>query len=310
MTLLQPTSVIAPRPRRRAALLLVSCAALSWARPSHACAPCGSGDSTLTSAGTEQPFAGRLRSSADLRYRTDAIGSPGIDRARIRELRAEVSSAWAVRDDLFLLASLPLVARNFTDETLARSEIRSLGDVELGAKWFVWRDQSFAPRWLLATLGGVKLPTAPWHEDAFGEPLPLEAQPGSGSLDLALGVALAYFEGSLSAYASVQHREPLLTRSPLDPGRSVRGSTALQYQLGERFATRGLCDVRWDQPSHEQGERDPHSGGAIAYVGLELLLSPLSDLAIVPGARVPALQRLRGSHHEGAIYSLALTRDW
>lgn len=293
-----------------AAALLVAGALLSWAERGHACAPCGSGDATLTSAGTEQPFLGRLRSSAELRYRTDTIGRTGVDRAQIRELRADVSSAWAVRDDLFLLASLPLVARDFSDETLARSEVRSLGDVELGAKWFIWRDREFAPRWLLATLGGVKLPTAPWHDDARGAPLPLEAQPGSGSLDLALGAALALFEGSLSAYASVQHREPVLTRQPLEPGRSVRASTALQYQLGESLAARGLCDARWDQPSREQGQTDPHSGGTIAYAGLELLLSPLSDLAIVPGARVPVLQGLRGSHHEGAIFSLALTRDW
>lgn len=285
-------------------------ASLTWAARSHACAPCGSGDSTLTSAGTEQPYLDRLRSSAELRYRTDSIGTAGIDRARIRELRADLSLAWAVREELFLLASLPLVARDVTDDTLARNEVRSLGDVELSAKWFVWRDRPFAPRWLLATLGGVKLPTAPWHEDARGTPLPLEAQPGSGSLDLSLGAALAFFAAPLSAYASVVHREPVLTREPLIPGRSLRASTALQYQLGQSLAARGLCDARWDQGSREQTQPDPHSGGAIAYVGLELLLSPLPDLALIPGARLPALQRLRGSHHEGPIVSLALTRDW
>ncbi len=298
--------------RVSAALLAAAVSSVSaiWSVPAGACAPCGSGDSTLTSAGTEQPFLGRLRSAAELRYRTDAIGTAGLDRARIRELRADLSTAWAVRDDLFLLASLPLVYREVTDPSLARSELRSVGDAELSAKWFVWRDRSFAPRWLLATLAGVKLPTGPWHEDELGAPLPLEAQPGSGSLDLSLGAALAFFEGSLSAYASLVQREPILTRARLVPGRSLRASTALQYQLGESFAARGLCDARWDQSSREQGQRDPHSGGAIAYLGAELLLSPFSDFALIPGARVPALQRLHGSHQEGPIVSLALTRDW
>ncbi|MEY4548931.1 MAG: hypothetical protein RL685_5126 [Pseudomonadota bacterium] len=295
---------------RTAGALLVAAASLSWAARSVACGPCGSGDTTLTSAGTEQPFLGRLRSAAALRYRTDAIGVPGLDRARIRELRADVSTAWAVRDDLFLLASLPVLYRDVTEESLARNELRSIGDVELGAKWFVWRDRSFAPRWLVATLGGVKLPTAPWREGAPERPLPLEAQPGSGSLDLSFGASLAFFSDALSSYVSLQLREPMVARSELEPGRSLHASAALQYQLGEPVALRGLCELRLDQSSRERGERDPHSGGAIAYLGAELLLSPFSDFSLAPGARLPALQRLRGSHEEGPIFSLALIRDW
>ena len=290
--------------------LLLAALSLSWAGHARACAPCGSGDSTLTSAGTEQPFLNRLRSAAELRYRTDAIGRRGLDRTRIRELRADVSTAWAVRDDLFLLASLPLLYREVTETSLARSEIRSLGDVELGAKWFVWRDRSFAPRWLVAVLGGVELPTAPWREDAAGRPLLLEAQPGSGSLDLSFGASLAFFGDALSTYLSLQQREPVVSRSQLQPGRSLRASAALQYQLSEPLAARGLWDVRLDQASRERGARDPNSGGVIAYLGAELLLSPFADFSIVPGARLPALQRLRGSHEEGPILSLALIRDW
>lgn len=290
--------------------LLGSVLSSSWAAPASACAPCGSGDSTLTSAGTEQPFLGRLRSAAELRYRTDAIGRPGIDRMSIRELRADVSMAWAARDDLFLLASLPLLYRDVTETSLAQSEIRSLGDVELGAKWFVWRDRDFAPRWLVAVLGGVKLPTAPWREDTPGRPLPLEAQPGSGSLDLSFGASLAFFGDELSAYVSLQQREPIVSRSQLEPGRSLDASAALQYQLTEPLAARGLCELRLDQSSRQAGERDPNSGGAIAYLGAELLLSPFADFSIVPGVHLPALQRLHGSHDEGPILSLALIRDW
>jgi hypothetical protein len=290
--------------------LLVSTLSLSWAARAGACAPCGSGDSTLTSTGTEQPFLGRLRSAAELRYRTDAIGRPGIDRMRIRELRADVSTAWAVRDDLFLLASLPLLYRDVTETNLARSQIRSLGDVELGAKWFVWRDRSFAPRWLVAVLGGVKLPTAPWREDTPGRPLPLEVQPGSGSLDLSFGASLAFFGDALSTYVSLQQREPIVSRSQLEPGRSLHASAALQYQLGELLAARGSCELRLDQSSREAGARDANSGGMIAYVGAELLLSPFEDFSIVSGVHLPALQRLRGAHDEGLISSLALIRDW
>jgi hypothetical protein len=298
------------RARSLSAAALLAAAALLWPRAGQACAPCGSGDSTLTSTGTEQPFLNRVRSAAELRYRTDAIGRAGVDRAQLRELRADLSTAWAVRDDLFLLASLPLLYRELSEETLARSELRGVGDVELSAKWFVWRDRPFAPRWLVAALGGVKLPSAPWHEDAQGALLPLEAQPGTGSLDVSAGAALAFFAEALSAYGSVLHREPVLTRALLQPGRSLRASAALQYQLAESFAARGLCDARWDQKSREAGQLAPHSGGAIAYLGLELLVSPFTDFSVVPGARLPLLQRLSGAHREGPIFSLALIRDW
>ncbi|HKO89712.1 MAG TPA: hypothetical protein VJU61_01085, partial [Polyangiaceae bacterium] len=60
----------------------------------EACAACDSGDPTLTALGTEQPFAGRLRSALGLRYRTDAIGVPGVDEMNIRDLRADLSVAW------------------------------------------------------------------------------------------------------------------------------------------------------------------------------------------------------------------------
>jgi hypothetical protein len=44
--------------------------------------------------------------------------------------------------------------------------------------------------------------------------------------------------------------------------------------------------------------------------GAELLLSPLVDLTIVAGARVPLVQRWRGGHDEGPLYNLALVSDF
>jgi hypothetical protein len=61
-------------------------AALS-ARDAWACAMCGCGDPTLTTMGAEQPFAGRLRLSSELRYRSDAIGD-APERTQIEEVRA------------------------------------------------------------------------------------------------------------------------------------------------------------------------------------------------------------------------------
>jgi hypothetical protein len=276
----------------------------------EACASCGCGDPTLTAMGVEQPFQGRLRSALELSYRTDEIGTPGVDELRLRELKADVALAWAPLDTLFLVADVPFVYRETRDPSLAQTDAWGLGDIELRAKWFAYRDRAFAPRVLLALTGGVKLPTAPWQADEDAVRVPLEAQPGTGSLDLLLGPALALFQGKFSAYLGAQWFQPISTRDPFEPGSSVRGSLALQHQTWRLLALRAGADLRWDRPAHEDGQRDPNSGGWVLYAGGDLLWSPLLDTSVSLGLRAPVAQVLDGAHDEGPRVALALLRDW
>jgi hypothetical protein len=279
-------------------------------RAAHACATCEAGDPTLTVAGAELPFAGRLRSALELRRRTDSIGRPGLDETQFSELRAEFSTVWAPAESLVLMVQVPILYRDVHDASLARSQAWGLGDIELRVKWFIFRDRAFAPRWLLAWIAGAKLPVAPWHRDARGERLPLEAQPGSGSLDLVAGPSLSFFSGALSVYLGAQWSEPLATRAPLDPGSSLRGSLALQYQLATWAAVRAAADGRWARASHESGERDPNSGGYLLLAGADALLSPSGESSVLLGFRLPAYQRLTGAHDEGPSVNVALLYDW
>jgi hypothetical protein len=128
------------------------------ARPAEACAACSTGDTTLTSAGTEQPFAGRLRSALQLSYRSNAFGRAGLDETQTREFSAELSTAWAPGVNWLLLATLPFRVRQMTDANLARDGSSGWADIELSAKWFVFRDREFAPRWLVAVLAAAKFP--------------------------------------------------------------------------------------------------------------------------------------------------------
>lgn len=279
-------------------------------RAAVACSTCDSGDATLTVAGAEQPFSGRLRSALTLRYRTDVVGRAGVDQTDIRELRTDLSTAWAPRDDLFLIADVPFLYRRVQEANLAQTETIGLGDVELRGKWFVFRDRPFAPRWLIAVLGGLKFPTAPWLENAGGDSLVLEAQPGSGSFDASVGPSLACFLGTFSGYASLLWVEPLSTREPLEPGRSVRASIAIQVQAADWLGVRLESDLRWDQPSKEDGQPDPDSGGWVALAGGDVLLSPVTDVSVGLGARLPVVNRLHGAHAEGPMLHVALLRDW
>jgi hypothetical protein len=292
-----------------AALLLVLAATVATAR-ANACAACGCGDPTLVSAGTEQPFAGRLRGALELRYRTDVIGKPGIDRLFIREARADLSLAYAPLPSLFFMATLPFVHRSVEQANLAKEQVWGPGDAELRAKIFVYRDRELAARVLVAGNVGVKLPTAPFHENSAGDTLPLEAQPGTGSLDLLFGPSLALVEGKFSGYASAQLSLPVTTRQAVAPGISQRSTLALQYQPWTWLALRPAADTRWDTKSKQRGRPERDSGGFVLFAGGDVLVSPLTDLTLVAGVRVPVWQALDGFHDEGAVGSLSAALDF
>jgi hypothetical protein len=275
-----------------------------------ACAVCSTGDPTLTVAGAEQPYAGRLRSALELQYQTHDAGRAGVDQLRIAETRADVSLAWAPDPRWLFAARLPLLDRQIEDPSLGVRETWGIGELELDAKWFVWTHREFAPRWLIAWLSGVQLPTAPLHRDTAGEVLPLEAQPGAGSWDVVFGPSVSAFAGDTSLYASLLWTQPLLTPGPFEPGASLGASLALQEQLAGWLAARAVAELRADRHSSEQGQRDPDSGGAVAFAGGDVVWSPLPDLVAQLGARVPAYSRLRGAQREGPAFRFALVRDW
>jgi len=279
------------------------------AREAQACAACACGDPTLVAAGTEQPFAGRLRASTEWRYRTDSIGELGVDRIEIEELRGELSVAWAPLRDLFLVAAVPIVHRSIVESNLAETRTWGLGDAELRAKVFLYRDRDLAPRSLFAGLLGLKFPTAPFRDNELGERLPLEAQAGTGSLDLLAGASYAAFSGDFSGYASVQGSLPVLTRDDVTPGVALRSTLAGQYQITPWLALRPALDLRADRPSREAGAKDPNSGGVALFAGGDLLATPVTDLTLSAGARAPLAARLRGYHDEGPIWSVALAYD-
>jgi hypothetical protein len=295
--------------RLRVALLFALAVACASGR-ARACAACGCGDPTLVSAGTEQPFAGRLRTSLELRYRTDSIGEPGVDRLFIREARADLSLAYAPFSELFLMATLPFVHRSVEEANLANERTWGPGDAELRAKLFVYRDRELAARVLVAANLGVKMPTAPFHQNSAGQTLPLEAQPGTGSLDVLFGPSLALVEGKFSAYASAQLSLPVATRDVVAPGISQRSTLALQYQPWTWLALRPAADSRWDTKSKERGRPERDSGGFVLFLGGDALVSPLTDLTLTAGVRAPVWQVLDGFHDEGAVGSLSAALDF
>jgi hypothetical protein len=289
-------------------VLVVSLVALSPAR-AWACASCACGDPTLTAMGTEQPARNRLRASLELRHRIDVVGTPGYDELHLSEQRLDGQLAWAPHQRLFLLASLPTLRRELTYDRGARKQTWGIGDLELRAKLFLLRDRAFAPHHLVAMVGGVKLPTAAVDRRPSGQPLPLELQAGSGSVDAIAGASYAFFAFPWSAYASSQVVLPGSGTSGSRAGRSLRTTIAAQRHLGSAFAARLAVDTRADGRALEAGAPDPNSGGFIAFVAPELLLSPITDLSLSAWIKVSVFNRLDGRHEEPFVLGVSAAYD-
>jgi hypothetical protein len=296
-------------PRSAIAALLACAVGLSGAR-AYACAVCGCGDPTLTRLGTEQPFAGRVRGSAELRLRSDDVGQPRVDQIRLREQRLDLALAWAPHDRVFLMLTVPLLHRSVEYVNLARRSTWGLGDVELRAKVFVLRERVERATHLVGAVVGVKTPTAPAQRDPSGALLPVELEPGTGSFDPLAALSYAFFDDPWSAYVSVQGTYPTQGREDFRAAPSLRATALGQYQFMPLLALRGGVDTRLDGKATNSGKPDRDSGGFIAFAGGDVLVSPLMDLVLSAGLRIPIVNALSGYHHEGPAFLFGAAYDF
>jgi hypothetical protein len=289
--------------------LLALGAATALPRRAGACATCACGDPTLTVMGAQQPFAQRVRLSLEAQYRTDTIGRAGFDRIELNEQRTTLSAAYAPEAWLMVSASMPMIRRELTNANLARDVLVTPGDLELRARAFVLRDRAFAPRHLLALVGGARLPTAPLERDAKGRYRAPELQPGSGSFDPLGGVSYSLFAAPWSAYVSQVAYVP--TQGPADfrIGASLRGTHALQYQVGTSIALRFSLEYRLEARARRAGGVEPDSGGFIAFASPSIVWSPWLDLVLDVDVHVPIWNALYGAHEEGVFAVLGAAYD-
>ncbi|WP_224361454.1 transporter [Hyalangium versicolor] len=273
-----------------------------------ACATCACGDPTLTSMGTEQPFGGRLRFATTLRAWGQTEGEPSVDAVSLRELRMDVSTAYAPFSWLMLSAALPLQARGVKDVSLTREQSWGPGDLELSAKVYVFRDRDFSPDHLLGVLVGTRLPTSLTLKDAEGSPLSIDAQLGTGSVDPFLGLSYTAFRGEWSFIASTTGYLPTRGRLGFRAGASLRGTLAAQYQPSPRWALHLAADTRLEGHSNTLGVSDPSGSGFIGFLSPDVLFSPTTDTVVQLGVRVPVLNLLKNTR-QSPILQAAVAYD-
>lgn len=299
-----------PRVTRRLPVLAVAAALASAPRVASACAACGAGDPTLSALGTEAPYENRLRLALAVTHRTDEVGNPRRNLFVLDEHRFDTSFAWAPSRRLFLSAMVPTLHRRLEASRQDPRSTWGVGDAELRAKAFLYRDREYGARHLFAVTGGVKAPTAPRQKGDDGQPLPAELQPGTGSWDGLVGASHALSMFPWAGFVSANLLLPGKGAHDSRASRSLRLTTAAQRHLGDKVALRFGLDGRFDGRATSYGMREHDSGGFIGFVSGELLVSPKTDLTFFSSLKWPVYQALWGEHREGPYLSTGVAIDF
>jgi hypothetical protein len=275
-----------------------------------ACATCGCGDPTLVVMGAEQPFAGRLRFGLQATGWSLSAGVPAVDEWRVAELRAEASVAYAPLPWLFISAAVPFQLRELSDISLAREGGFGPGDLDLRLRAYVFRDREMSANHLVAVTAGAIIPTRPDLRDGAGVPLSLDAQLSAGALTPLAGVAYSGFFGRLSAFASLSGFLPLRGYQGFRPGAGVRTTVAGQYQLLSWLGLRLGVEARYEGFAEEaDGGRDYLASGFLSYAAPDVIFSPVQDLVVQLGVRIPALVVTPLPFRPGPMVTLAMAWD-
>jgi hypothetical protein len=287
------------------ALLLVS-----WflvPRPARACAVCSQSSPTLTGAGGEKAYDGRLRASVDGRAGSARTGS-GAGLVQLDDRRLELALAYAPTPDFLAAVVVPGLYRSMRSQKASGGEA-VLGDVDARTSYRLWSSDDRQRQ--LHLVSGLKFPTAPIQSDREGRPLSAELQPGCGSLVPYIGVDYTSTVRMWTFSSGGSVFVPVPVREGPHPGYSVRARAAVQVQPIRYLAARAGVSARFDATGElAPGQNDPNSGGLVGYATAGLLVSPTSDLVVSLEAFFPVLQSLRGDHRELTIFGAGVAYDF
>ncbi len=263
----------------------------------RACASCGAGDPTLTLAGTEQPFAGRLRVSLS----TTSAGTASSDE-RTSDHRVTAGVAWAPWAWLMLTASVPLVLRDVTGTGAERQSAVGPGDLDLRARFVVLRDRVFRPTHLVTLQIGARFPLSPAVSDARGVALDDGAQTASATVTPTVGLAWSIYAApfSLQSYA--------LFSVPTRGGDGAGGAVELRAASLAIVQVVPALSLVIGPETRARMDPSGESGGAAVFATLGAMLGG-GDITPYLLVRVPVVSSFGDQHSELLSLELGAALD-
>lgn len=297
---------------------------------------CGCGSEILGGAGFGGPIItipaytlpkGKFALSAGLQYNDvdqfSTIRLNQINRNREHthtfdsEMTTFISAAYGINDNLNILASLPYrftndIQTTFAGVTIDDGDSIGLGDLTLLGKYkfLELEDQKIHA----ALLGGIRIPTGETDErNEFGFKLGADDQPGTGSWDPLMGLALSKQYNNFSFDTNVLYRLSTQGSQDTTVGDSVNFNAAVSYSVSKYHKNRleklfpnelfgqslnwGLIlemNGVWNEKVEFAGVKDDSHGGLTIFASPGLRLALNEDLVMNFSVGLPVIDDLNG----------------
>jgi hypothetical protein len=296
--------------------------AASLAPLASACSICRCGDPTFNALGSAIYTPGQFRIALDWDRFDKGNGVSDIGSTEITGLDAEIENrftlgvAYSFSERLTLVGRLPFSVRRLasTDESgTVTTKTSGLSDPDLTALFRVWASP-FRPglgrRAWVSLVAGVKTPWGRNDLSENGRRLDEHAQSGTGAADVYGGLsAVVQLDMQSSVFASFQYRETGTNDHDYRYGRITTANLAYERKLGS--VVDAVVEANWRHAEQDRidgvGNRDPNTGGDLAYLTPRLVLDLGGGLIGRVGAQIPVVKSLYGDQTERANVNVGLT---
>ncbi len=274
-----------------------------------ACATCLCGDPTITTMGTEKPFAGRMRVSVDYLTREEVIGLPYISKQTVQEERMTYNFSYALNEKWIFAASVPLVDKQVKRFDLSEDKASGIGDTDLSARWFIGDDNSFPAKNLWGVQFGVRVPTSK-EKKSRGTAIDFDAQPGAGATIPSVGVWYGRYQMPWFFYTSavVQHAMDEGYQA-YQAGDVLLATGHAQYAVNYQWALQLSLDGRFKERDSYNNVTDNDSGGMLIMASPGVAWTPIEDLVVNVSYQIPAIDKLNGEQEEKNVLRIGVAYD-
>ncbi|HET8540231.1 MAG TPA: transporter [Anaeromyxobacter sp.] len=291
--------------------LALAAATLLPAARARACSVCAAGD-PLVAAGDAAPEGRELRTALEAEWLTaeaEMAEMPGmieeVDQATLRAL-----AVFSPLARLNAVLAVPLVQKSVSATGAGMdhgtTELTGLGDVELGARWFVLDETSFAQmrHHSVALSAGTSFPTGDDDATRDGVRLDQHSQIGTGGWGPYAGVMYRLEQSRWHAFASLTGRWRSENAHGYRYGASLHWSLTAQRDLADGRVAVGLgIDGRQAAYDREHGEDVAHTGGLVLAAAPEAHVQVRGSWWLTARAQLPFATSLHGNQDVGPTVS-------
>ncbi len=274
--------------------------------PAHACSVCGCGD-PLVDAASSQPVAGRVSLSLSLTTLTasarnddDPTQTEGLTQTTLQPV-----VVWSPLSRLNLVLQVPLTRKAWYltagDASAERHTGMGLGDVSLGARYFLWQhsDWKAMSRQNLAVFAGTSLPTGPDDTQVAGQRIDDHAQLGTGAFGPYAGLQYAYHRDPWNLFTSVSGRVHTVNRFGYHYASALLWTVRGEYRPVDWAALELGIDGRYNGQDTAGGAAQVNTGGFVLDASPGAMLRVVDKLWFHLRAQIPMATKLNGVQHLG-----------